>query len=161
LHVRPTPALAAAREHEGVGGRVQPRQVAGVEQVGVDDDRRRLARAEVRTDPLPHGGDGGPVLCEALAQERHVVVRREGERPRIEEDVPALAVGEVEVGEEREAARLDGQRLRARAKRSKSSVPGSTRSRSPGTPPRWKVSTLNSDGTQISSHSSARWTNTW
>jgi hypothetical protein len=52
------------------------------------------------------------VKAQALEDEAHVVIRRERVAPGVEQHVPALAVGEVEVREEREAARaLHRQRL--------------------------------------------------
>ena len=114
LHVRAAPALAAARHDVCVGGGVQRRHLGGAHEPVDEHDRRGRPCPEKVGDAVGER-PRAVVEREALEHEADVVVGVECVRPGGEQDVASLAVGEIEVGEEREAARAgDVERLCAR-----------------------------------------------
>jgi hypothetical protein len=94
--------------------RVEARQVAAAQHAVEEDDRGRCpaeAPGHVRhrlLDPRPHVV-GAAVERAHLEDQRHRVVLRERQRPCLEQLLPALAFGEVEVREEDLAAGLGAQ----------------------------------------------------
>ena len=111
LHQRPAPALAARRRDVRVGGGVEAGQVglgdrrrprtgcAAAAPAGTP--RRPSSAATRRLDRLQRGVERAD-----LEHERHVLLAGELQRVGAQQHVPALAVLEVEVRDEGEAARL-------------------------------------------------------
>ena len=108
LHERPAPSLPSRRQHEGVGGLVERRELVDPEQGGMEDDVGRPGPAEsVATQ------EGLHVLVEALARlararlrvedQRHALVARELFDEGPHQDIPALAESPAEDRQEVEA----------------------------------------------------------